>query len=752
MAVVLNPQEQQDENQQQQQTGAGGEAPTIGSAPQATNAPPAQQRQGSGRYTNLQKYIQANQGAGERLGSGISQQMTRTFQPGQKQAETQAEKIGQNIQQGKETLARGTGYGEQMKQQDFNAQQFVGDQNRLQDFTKFRFGQNVDEAVLGAQKQGLDVAAQQQLAKTQARAGQIGSEQGRFGLLQEAFGGRGVTRPQYSSGQQRLDQLFLQAGGGDNVQKLQNVVRGQQGQVQGLQQKSGVLGQDIGQLAGQEKTLQEQLTSQAQGLESGYIQGLEGQVGGVNAAREAEREKYRKFFNTLTGKAPGQTLDEDLFSNAGLELGQQTYNVLNDPNLTLEQIADISARNAQSYRDVAQQKDVDYYKALAQLSKGGLGAQGQFVGPQESDLLLTKAGDLDAAAKFKTNEDALSARLARARENFIKEAMGTTLTGVGRESYSGGLFGGSGESTEYAYGNVGDLISKANEQFVGGSRVSSPGVSDISGAASNAIMNNLPASALLTGGLGGPTTGALLGAVSGISSILGGGDSAGAERAARAKARQNLEDQIFSYLQQKGYGNVLTTGGAKDTSQLSQQQVGLEREYQRRLKENQAALDRIMGTGNQFSVGGAADTLDAAISGKYNDISKMMSSGGMETTIGASASKELADQARGALASNDINQLTSYANTLKSQIPKRQELQYDWATQSYKNVMVPDTSSPQARIAAVAENKARLLGAEGKAGIQGGYETQKKTLQQQLQELINPNVWQSQNIKMMPGK
>lgn len=753
MAVVLNNQQDNENqnNQQQQQVATGGsEAPTPsgGAAPPSNSAPGSgvpsgSQPQGSGRYNNLQKYIQANQGAGQRLTSGIGQQIGRTFDVNKKEAQNQAQAIGQNIQQGKDTLARGTGYSEQLQGPDFNAQQFAGNQNQLQDFTKFRFGQNVDENALGQQKQNLDVANQSAMQNIQNRVGQVGDEQGRFGLLKEAFGGRGLnTKPQYGAGQQRLDQLFLQAGGGNNVNALQNIVQGKIGEAQGLQTQAGQLGQNIQGLTADEAALQNKLTGQAQGLESGYIDALGNKVASVNTERDAQRKQYQDFFNTLTGKAPNTTLNQDLFGKSGLQLGQQSYNVLNDPNLTVQQIADISARNAQSYKDVAGQKDVDYYKSLAQLSKGSLGDQGQYVGPQESQMLLTKAGDLDEAAKFKTDDSSLTNRLARARQNFINEAAGTTLTGTGKEGYSGGLFGGNGESTEYAYGNVGDLLSRANPNYAGGSSsAGSPGIAGISGAGSNALLSN-PALTTALLGPAGAYNGAALGAISNISSMLGGGDSAGAERAARAKANQDLDAQINSYLKQKGFGNVVTTGGAKDTSNITDQQVALNNEYQKNLRQNEQNLSKYdigkVQDNPYINMGGGDPNIIRQLTGKLNTDTLSGELSGWKkysqnlTDEDTQKAKSIMDQAKSAYEGGTYDQL------LGQYAPQTRQEGLNYF--GMPNNVSTNPEADRIRNALTGYQATRNEG----AGIKSGYDTRQQSLNDQLQALINPNVWKTQ--------
>ena len=95
MAVVAqgqnidNQQLQQQQNQQQQQGASPGvsapQAPQVAQGQVSPSQP--QDRQGSGRFTNLQKYISANQGAGQALGEKV-----------QSNIQSQAEAVRQGIQ------------------------------------------------------------------------------------------------------------------------------------------------------------------------------------------------------------------------------------------------------------------------------------------------------------------------------------------------------------------------------------------------------------------------------------------------------------------------------------------------------------------------------------------------------------------------------------------------------------------------------------------------------------------------------
>lgn len=158
---------------------------------------------GSGSFTNLQSYLEANKdfkNDSGTLGQGI-----------QKNLETEADKTRQGIQSAQNKVDSSIKPDEQVFNNGNSLLQnalsdptkFVQDQGNLQNFTKLRTGQF-----------GFDpLQAQQDIASVgtgvndfQNLANQAQTETGRFGLLQRAYG-----NPTYGRGQQRLDQLLLQA-------------------------------------------------------------------------------------------------------------------------------------------------------------------------------------------------------------------------------------------------------------------------------------------------------------------------------------------------------------------------------------------------------------------------------------------------------------------------------------------------------------------------------------------------------------
>lgn len=229
---AVNQQQQPLDNNGAVQLG-GAQTTQLGQGAQKTQqAPMAAQGQATGqqkssgmgaRLSNLKKYIDANRGS--QMSQGIQkgiEQIRTGVQTGIGQAQT---KLQQQTEAEKSRIARGEqlikgsaqgglgllergrteGYTQDITQ---NTQQQIPDYSqygqtatdRLAQFAKYRQGE--------AEQYDVENQAEleRQAKELQKRADLSQSEAGRYQLLRETFG-----RPAYTQGQQRLDQLILQA-------------------------------------------------------------------------------------------------------------------------------------------------------------------------------------------------------------------------------------------------------------------------------------------------------------------------------------------------------------------------------------------------------------------------------------------------------------------------------------------------------------------------------------------------------------
>ena len=363
MATIVN-QMQNDEDQQNQpgtppagQTAitpvTGGQSSAIApTAPvQGAGAP---QQKGSGRFTNIQKYVQANQGSGQKMAGDIGkqvgksqQQLTKTI-GGTTAFKNTIESEKNRLNQGLDILGQvkslvnpedpnapeqqnnsfqvggftpesaGRPQGEPNAQAQPAAPNLVDQLLSQQDaITKLRTGQS-EAGNIEKQSQDLFGTAQQQLGTVQQMADFAKTEPGRFELLRQTY-----QRPTYTAGQKRLDQVLLQnTGGGQVLNDLQRGL-GEQVKTSGEQIKTaqGEIGSGVEQLKDIANSrairFNEALSGEQQQLQSN-----------IEARRNAQLASLTDIQNQATQKlANKEALDPNYFTQLGLspEEAKQAY-------------------------------------------------------------------------------------------------------------------------------------------------------------------------------------------------------------------------------------------------------------------------------------------------------------------------------------------------------------------------------------------------------------------------------------------
>lgn len=588
----------------QQQSSVGSDSPT---------GAPAPTQKGSGRFTNLQKYVQANQGAGERTTAAVQKGIQKSLNPLQQQVQ-KAETAGQQgIQTGQQTLQTGQNINQQLSAPEFTAQRavdFANQAGNVEQVGQFRTGQAVDERALQAQNQAFGQANVDLGTQVGAQGEAVGSEIGRIGLLNQAFGGK--NRAGYSQGQSRLDNLLLQSNG-QNIQNLQNQIQNEQSNVRNLQARAAAQGKSIEQVIADESKLAADITGTTQANINRFKTDLSGQVEGFNKDLEAgikSGSTFIDFYNKavtddefknkygITKKE--YQFNKPLFEQFGLQRGQQTFNVFNDKDLNLGQVANIEGRRAQDFRDVATQQNVTEYDALARLR-----------GISQPEYELQRASDINRAG-FSQKEGAasLQGRIAKAQEDFMKQAGNRLIEGG--TGYVEGVKG-AGYVSLADYLKNPDYYRRAQVQFNDGSggnlnalqqygsallATSAPGISVLTGMGdtrdiTNTINNVSGAIKQIDGGgalgnflstpanLLGQLSNSLFGSGGGndtakgqqyvIGRTIGGGiygdqTRQGFEGAATGQALQN-------YLANQGFSNYLTEGGVQQGSSALEDQA-----------------------------------------------------------------------------------------------------------------------------------------------------------------------------------
>lgn len=369
-----------------------------------------EQKQGSGRFTNLQQYLNANKGAGQKLATGIGSKIEKDVEPAKKDSQEYTSKVAEGIQSARQNLQTGaqgvtqlqginqniqaqTGADKYGQEADLGIQSFKENPN-YQQFKNIQGGQGVNENALNAYQTSLNQAVQQYGNLTNQALQDLSTEGGRFTQLQKTFGGMG--NPNYSRGQQRLDQLFLKQDGiGDLKRKIGTENQAASQLAKTTAQSAG----DVSNVIGSEQSLINDINTQAGQAEQNYIKMLESYIPKVNEIRGQE---WDSLDSALKNK--GTTLTADQIAKLGVTAPRRAYNVFDSI-----QGVDVATRgqDASTYGDVAKQRDVDLYNILGDIANIG-----------DDQRRLTEASKLGDAYTARTDDGSLTNRLNLAAQNY----------------------------------------------------------------------------------------------------------------------------------------------------------------------------------------------------------------------------------------------------------------------------------------------------------------------------------------------
>lgn len=336
-------------NKPQDEPGAGGpmalsQGPQGGpsgapSGPMAASGRPQAGPQGTGQAFNIQRYLQANPNAGANIAQKAQTQITGQLGSQKEKAETTGGSLAAAIQQGKTGFGEG-GHFSQLQSALGSAQQNIKQFDPsafMQGEQGQRFSQMLgrgpegqdsfdENAALKAQEAALS-AQQQGLQSAQQRFDQLGSEEGRFGLLRELVGTNAAQfAPRYTTGQSRLGQLFMQTQAAPQLQQLQSSLQSEYiDPLKSAATSSEAARQEILGLADQEAKAKEALLGQAQGLYGAYGEAIKGDLAGRQKAAEDLRQSQQKYLETTQSiLGGGQALNESNIQDflEGLKLTQ----------------------------------------------------------------------------------------------------------------------------------------------------------------------------------------------------------------------------------------------------------------------------------------------------------------------------------------------------------------------------------------------------------------------------------------------
>lgn len=336
MATVMSQNEKDKDEKKQIAAGPvemGKQAGTIG-----MGAPAAQAGKGtsSGRFTNLQSYLKANQG-----GQAMAGQIGQKLQGQAKEVEGQTQKAQQQFQQGLQGQQQLMGQSGQIQQQ------LKEDPTKL--LQNDQFGQLRDFRYSGPQGLQNTQQAQAQLQGLGDTTKQLQSEQGRFQALRSMF-----NQPTYSRGQTRLDQAMMQADPRTLQQLKQTQNIAQQAQRQ-FGQTAAQAEQQAQQAAMQGEKVREDIRSTLLGESEGLGKTLEQRAAEENKARE-------QAYSDALKRAQNLGLTQEDMSKLGVSAGQEVYGV--DLSKYLGKGAQASAAS------VMQDPEIKRIQALSQLAGG----------------------------------------------------------------------------------------------------------------------------------------------------------------------------------------------------------------------------------------------------------------------------------------------------------------------------------------------------------------------------------------------
>lgn len=345
---------------------------------------------GSGRFTNLQKYIGANEGAGQHLGDKLGQTYNKDVGDQTANISKQNSNIASAVDSAKGVVGRGNEYNNQLTNigsglNSFNSMEdragFDAAGKQAQAFaTAPTFGdyQNIQQnkAVNTDQlntDQAAAAAAGSTLNNTTAQYNnQINSQTGRNQLLNQVFG----KKNQYTQGGLNFDQLLLQSAPGNVLGNLQQSFNQGNQNAQALNTNIANQGKDVTGTVGNYNDIVSKLNTSAQTAQNAFNDKL-GQQSNLDYINKVRGDVASQYNNALsTGK-----FDADTAAGLGLA-GITTYNptaqgeyntqggnkTISTYNTNLGAYVNQNTPQAMSTQDITTQGDYDAYKALQNIS------------------------------------------------------------------------------------------------------------------------------------------------------------------------------------------------------------------------------------------------------------------------------------------------------------------------------------------------------------------------------------------------
>ncbi len=465
----------------------------------------------SGKFSTLQKYLGANQGAGQRIagmvGGNLSQEQQRMKDTTSReldesgQANQQFGQLTKDTQgftqklstpaQGPIQSTTGPGYDVNSYQANLSGQQaakdIAKDQNQLQQFTGIRTGDLTQQKQQESEKQANEAvqAASKAYDTNKQRQSQLQNNQGRDQLLSQILN----TKTQ-RAGVRNLDNAFLTQ---DKTRALNNVtdsLRQDVGNLRSSIDSGKMSASEIANLRKSQDEAQGGLLGRLQAMQDEYNTLLGSRVTDVNAAKDVRKTGYLSEFDKLKrneaisegfakdiGLDRVMAADPNRLPSGGGEMnalgmpsmsGIRLFNELNNKNLENVLNTEVLDRRAMGLGDVVNKADIENLNSLAALA--GIDNQYQ----KESDFTGRQVSALDLADKLNTRADKFQT------EDLSKgfQGAGGAEEGVYRDSWTGRRQTGTARANSSAAASLDDFLSGNIYRNTGANETQSNGFLD----------------------------------------------------------------------------------------------------------------------------------------------------------------------------------------------------------------------------------------------------------------------------------
>lgn len=410
--------------------------------------------QGSGRFTNLSKYMDANKTASDNLGSRANNTINKSFNQDQQKVSEANKTIADTYGAGRKVInEQGTKYKGQLGQIGTDLGTFKTFDNRGQfdqagtqaqalaqdnTYRDLAAGTMIDQATLQNQQAQAQEQAQGLVKTAQTNLGNIQTDQGRNSLFNQVL----APKQGYSAGARSFDKLFL----GGALGGIQNNLQGKIGTASELAKNTNAFGANVNQLALDEDTLLKDLSGQALANQNLFNQKLNTPEN-IKYVTDMRNKRFDDFMARL-GSGQISKEDADLLGVSKLETyinsnqpvqqtGGASQKTTVQPNLvgTYNTLRDggrdyfSRGKDAQSFQDIATEQDFNASQALAALS----GRSGQLDGASQlnSSIIAAQGKSMDSLAKD----------IAAQNKAFTDQYAGKDITQSGSYIVSGGSKG-----------------------------------------------------------------------------------------------------------------------------------------------------------------------------------------------------------------------------------------------------------------------------------------------------------------------